>query len=89
MMGAEPKLCWDEDKTPKKADKAWYYIVYATDYRASVIDQYDPSKIIYVGTENEFTIPKDMNPLHFKYVVTAVNRMQNESETSDVCRHEE
>lgn len=89
MMGAEPKLCWDEDKTPKKADKAWYYIVYATDYRASVIDQYDPSKIIYVGTENEFTIPEDMNPLHFKYVVTAVNRMQNESETSDVCRHEE
>ena len=89
LMGAAPKLCWDADKTPKQADKVWYYIVYATNYKANVIDQYDPTKIVYVGTENEFTIPEDMNPLHFKYVVTAVNRMQNESETSDVCRHEE
>lgn len=89
LMGAEPKLCWNADKTPKQSDKTWYYIVYATDYRDDVIDQYDPTKIIYVGTENEFTFPEDMNPLHFKYVVTAVNRMQNESEASQVCRYSE
>lgn len=89
LMGSEPKLCWDADKTPKQADKAWYYIVYAIDYKSSVIDQYDPTKIIYVGSETEYTFPEDMNPLHYKYIVTAVNRMQNESEASQVCRFEE
>ena len=89
LMGAEPKLCWDADKTPKQSDKAWYYIVYACDYREEVLDQYDPSRIVYVGTETEYIIPESVNPLYYKYIVTAVNRMQNESETSDVCKHEE
>lgn len=89
LMGAEPKLCWDADKTPKQSDKAWYYIVYACDYREKVLDQYDPSRIVYVGTETEYIIPESVNPLYYKYIVTAVNRMQNESETSEICKHEE
>lgn len=89
MMGDAPKLCWDADKTQKQLNKVWYYIVYATLTTNSVIDQYDPTKIVYVGTENEFIIPKDMNPLFYKYVVTAVNRMQNESETSNIYIYQE
>ena len=54
-----------------------------------MLDQYDPSRIVYVGTETEYIIPESVNPLYYKYIVTAVNRMQNESETSDVCKHEE
>jgi uncharacterized lipoprotein YddW (UPF0748 family) len=89
MMGAEPKLYWDAEDSGNDMEKPWYYIVYACDYRARLIDQFDPSRIVYVGTETEYTIPEDVNPLHYKYIVTAVNRMQNESEASQVCRFEE
>ena len=89
MMGAEPKLYWDAEDSGNDMEKPWYYIVYACDYRARLIDQFDPSRIVYVGTETEYTIPEDVNPLHYKYIVTAVNRMQNESEASQVCRYSE
>lgn len=89
MMGAEPKLYWDAEDSGNDMEKPWYYIVYACDYRAILIDQFDPSRIVYVGTETEYTIPEDVNPLHYKYIVTAVNRMQNESEASQVCRYSE
>lgn len=89
MMGAEPKLYWDAEDSGNDMEKPWYYIVYACDYRARLIDQFDPSRIVYVGTETEYTIPEDVNPLHYKYIVTAVNRMQNESEASQVCRYVE
>lgn len=89
LMGDAPKLCWDSDNSTNNLNKAWYYIVYAVKYNAPFIDQYDPTKIIYVGTENEYIIPEEINPLHYKYVVTAVSRMQNESEISEVCKHEE
>ena len=89
MMGAEPKLYWDAEDSGNDMEKPWYYIVYACDYRAILIDQFDPSRIVYVGTETEYTIPEDVNPLHYKYIVTAVNRMQNESEASQVCRYVE
>jgi uncharacterized lipoprotein YddW (UPF0748 family) len=89
MMGAEPKLYWDAEDSSNDMEKPWYYIVYACDYRARLIDQFDPSRIVYVGTETEYTIPEDVNPLHYKYIVTAVNRMQNESEASQVCRYVE
>lgn len=89
MMGAEPKLYWDAEDSGNDMEKPWYYIVYACDYRARLIDQFDPSRIVYVGTETEYTIPEDVNPLHYKYIVTAVNRMQNESEASQVCWFEE
>ena len=89
MMGAEPKLYWDAEDSGNDMEKPWYYIVYACDYRARLIDQFDPSRIVYVGTETEYTIPEDVNPLHYKYIVTAINRMQNESEASQVCRYVE
>ena len=88
MMGAEPKLYWDAEDSGNDMEKPWYYIVYACDYRARLIDQFDPSRIVYVGTETEYTIPEDVNPLHYKYIVTAVNRMQNESEASQVYSEE-
>ncbi len=89
MMGSEPTLYWEGDSIATGINKPWYYIVYAVDYRARVIDQYDPSSIIYVGQDNKFIIPEDKNPLFYKYIVTAVNRMQNESEASEVCFYNE
>ena len=56
LMGDAPKLCWDSDNSTNNLNKAWYYIVYAVKYNAPFIDQYDPTKIIYVGTENEYNI---------------------------------
>ena len=89
LMGDRPKLYWDTDNTGGELEKPWYYIVYACDYKTRLLDQYDPSRIVYVGTEDEFIIPEDVNPLFYKYIVTAVNRMQNESEASEVCVYEE
>ena len=89
LMGEKPKLCWDIDKDAKGFDKPWYYIVYSANYKGEYLDPYDPTKIVYVGTDNEYIIPDDINPLFNKYIVTAVNRMQNESETSEVCRYVE
>lgn len=89
LMGEQPKLCWDMDKDTNKLNKTWYYIVYAENYKGEHLDPYDPTKIVYVGTNNEYIIPENENPLHNKYIVTAVNRMQNESEASQVCKFEE
>ena len=89
MMGDAPKLTWEGKQSASELESPWYYIVYACDHKARLIDLYDPSRIVYVGTDTQYTIPEDMNPLHYKYIVTAVNRMQNESEASEVCVYEE
>ena len=89
LMGERPMLKWDAPKSTSALEGVWYYIVYACDYKAKVLDQYDASRIVYVGQDTEYIIPESENPLHFKYIVTAVNRMQNESEASEVCRFEE
>lgn len=89
LMGEKPKICWDADSTSTGAYKPWYYIVYKTKVDDPFIDQYDPTKIVYVGTKNEYYIPEGDDSLCYKYIVTAVNRMQNESETSEVCKYEE
>lgn len=89
LMGEQPKLCWDSKESSIEQEKPWYYIVYACDYKAKGLDLYDPSLIVYVGTKNEYIIPENENPLHNKYIVTAVNRMQNESDASQVCKFEE
>jgi hypothetical protein len=84
-MGERPMLKWDAPKSTSELEGVWYYIVYACDYKSKVLDQYDASRIVYVGQDTEYIIPESENPLHFKYIVTAVNRMQNESEASQVC----
>ena len=89
LMGTEPKLTWEAEASGTEMEKPWYYIVYACDYRARLLDLYDPTRIVYVGTETEFIIPKDINPLFLKYRVTAVNRLQNESEASEMCIYNE
>ena len=88
-MGEYPKLTWNAKEKGSNLGNPWYYIVYACDYKTKVLDQYDASRIVYVGTENEYIIPESENPLHNKYIVTAVNRMQNESEASEVCKFSE
>jgi uncharacterized lipoprotein YddW (UPF0748 family) len=85
LMGERPTLKWDAPKSTSALEGVWYYIVYACDYKSKVLDQYDASRIVYVGQDTEYIIPESENPLHFKYIVTAVNRMQNESEASQVC----
>ena len=89
MMGETPKLTWEGKNSSSELENPWYYIVYACDYRSKYLDLYDPSRIVYVGTNTEYIIPENENPLLYKYIVTAVNRMQNESEASQMCRFEE
>jgi hypothetical protein len=90
LMGAEPLLKWEATQGKKETDKVWYYAVYAFD-PSLPIDITDMSKLVCFTTQQQCPLPqgKDIQPLCLQYVVTAIDRMHNESPASEPYLHTE
>jgi len=71
-------LCWTAPKGKKWGDVATRYVVYRFE-KGEKVDLDDPSKILTVTTQTFFRLPYANGQTKYTYVVTALDRLQNES----------
>ena len=73
-----PVLTWKKPKYKDVMDKADKYVVYRF-AKGEKIDLEDPSKIVAVTRENFILLPYENGKVKYQYVVTALDRLHNES----------
>ena len=73
-----PVLSWEAPKAKSEMDKAVQYVVYRFGGKEKV-DLNDPSKIVTITRENFMLLPYDEGKVKYRYVVTALDRLHNES----------
>ena len=59
-------------------DKVIQYVVYRFD-KGEKVNLEDPSKIVTITRENFILLPYDEGKVKYQYVVTALDRLHNES----------
>ena len=69
---------WKEPKAKTEMDKAIQYVVYRFD-KGEKVNLEDPSKIVTITRENFILLPYEDGKRKFQYVVTALDRLHNES----------
>ena len=73
-----PVLFWRAPKHKKEMDKAVQYVVYRFDSKKAV-DLEDATKIVAITRENHYKLPYENGKQKYYYVVTALDRLHNES----------
>ena len=73
-----PVLMWTAPKAKTEMDKAMRYVVYRFGAKEQ-IDLEDPSKIVAITRENYINLPYNGGNEQFVYIVTALDRLHNES----------
>ncbi len=85
------KLSWDEPETASDGESAYKYVIYKFNTDEEV-NLNNPSKILFITKGNGKTFFKDRIPFgeqkSFTYVVSALDRMQNESEENPQVKFE-
>ena len=71
-------LCWAPPKAKKWHDEAKKYVVYRFD-KGEKVNLDDPSKIVAITTNTHYELPDQPRKTRHTYVVTALDRVQNES----------
>ncbi|BEG99521.1 glycoside hydrolase family 10 protein [Bacteroides sedimenti] len=71
-------LTWREPKATEEMDKAAIYCVYRFENKEK-INLEDPSKIVTITRDCFYKLPYDLGKVKYRYVVTALDRLQNES----------
>ena len=71
-------LFWDEPKGKRWGDFAQKYVVYRFAYGEDV-DIENPAKIVAITHDKWMKLPYDKGNVKYRYVVTALDRMSNES----------
>ena len=71
-------LCWSAPKAKTEMDVATRYVVYRF-VKGERIDLEDPTHIVAITTDNMMALPYQGGCSQFTYVVTALDRLQNES----------
>lgn len=74
-------LFWTEPKGKNWKDKAVKYVVYRFARNEKVVID-DATKIVAITTDTYYKLPYDDGKTQYTYVVTALDRMQNESKGS-------
>ena len=74
-------LFWTEPKGKNWKDKAVKYVVYRFARNEKVVID-DVTKIVAITTDTYYKLPYDDGKTQYTYVVTALDRMQNESKGS-------
>ena len=77
----EVRLTWKAEATDSEMDKAVYFCVYRFE-PGEPINLDDATKLLKVVRNPSYTIPNQTGNKKFKYVVTALDRLQNESTAS-------
>ncbi len=76
-----PVLFWTAPKGRKEMDRAVKYVVYRF-AKGEKVNLDDPSRIITVTSDTFLPLPYSGGNFQYTYVVTALDRMQNESKKS-------
>lgn len=71
-------LFWTAPKAKKETDKAMYYVIYRF-APGERIDLDNPAHIIDITSQTLYKLPYEKGQQKFTYVVTALDRIQNES----------
>ena len=71
-------LCWTAPKGKSWKDKAVKYVVYRFGAKDKV-NIANPAKIVAITTQPFLKLPYDNGRTKYTYVVTALDRLQNES----------
>ncbi|NDV66141.1 glycoside hydrolase family 10 protein [Bacteroides sp. 224] len=71
-------LFWTAPKAKKEMDKAVQYVVYRFNKKEKV-DMDDPSHIVAITRNTFYKLPYDDGKTKYQYVVTALDRIHNES----------
>lgn len=74
-------LFWTAPKGNNWRDEAVKYVVYRF-AKGEVLNTNDPSKIVCITGDTFCKLPYDSGRQHYTYVVTALNRLQNESKSA-------
>lgn len=75
-----PVLSWEAPKAKTEMDKAIQYVVYRFD-RKEKVNLDDPSKIVCITRDTFIELPYEDGKVKYQYVVTALDRLHNESKT--------
>ena len=73
-----PVLFWTAPKAKTEMDKAIQYVVYRFDNKEKV-NLNDPSKIVAITRNTFLELPYEDGKVKYQYVVTALDRLHNES----------
>ena len=73
-----PVLFWTAPKAKTEMDKAVQYVVYRFDNKEK-IDLEDPSHIVAITRDTFISLPYEDGKTRYQYVVTALDRLHNES----------
>ena len=74
-----PVLFWKAPKAKDEMDKAVQYVVYRFKDKEQ-IDLNDPSHIVGITRDTFFNLPYEDGTVKYQYVVTALDRLHNESQ---------
>lgn len=73
-------LFWTDPKYKEEMNRAVQYVVYSFDAKEKV-DIDDPSHIVAVTRDNFYKLPYETGKTKYRYVVTALDRLHNESKS--------
>lgn len=73
-------LFWTAPKAKTEMDKAVQYVIYRFDKKDKV-DIENPSKIVAITRDNFYKLPYEDGKNKYRYVVTALDRLHNESKS--------
>ena len=73
-------LFWTAPKAKDEMDRAVQYVVYRFDNKEKA-DLNDPSRIVAITRNNYYKLPYDNGKTKYRYVVTALDRIHNESKS--------
>lgn len=71
-------LFWSAPKAKTEMDRAVQYVVYRFE-KGEKVNLEDPSKIVTITRNTFYPLPYDDGKTKYRYVVTALDRLQNES----------
>lgn len=73
-------LFWTAPKAKTEMDRAVQYVVYRFD-RKEKVNLNDPSHIVAVTRDTYYKLPYEDGRTKYRYVVTALDRLHNESKS--------
>ncbi len=73
-----PVLSWEAPKAKTEMDKAVQYVVYRFG-KGEKVNLNDASRIVTITRDNFYLLPYDNGKTKYRYVVTALDRLHNES----------
>lgn len=76
-------LFWTAPEAEDEMNRATQYVVYRFDKKKKSVNLNDPSCIVAITRDTYYKLPYSNGKTKYRYVVTALDRLQNESKPAD------